>query len=158
MALISFLLGPPSGKGDLILFTIGYHDLIDTFSAVIGVNPQNGKREERACTFEGSQDRLLAPVQEGQAFRPASCYVGERQGIQVTALDVCATMGHQVRFQEAGSRLLPLLEGADRDLLLEQRSGSRRGEAPLASFALGTRASDPLWLRSWRAVGSGTPR
>ena len=97
-ALISFLIGPPSGKGDLFLFTIGYHDLIDELSAVIGINPQNGKREELACPLEGSQHRLLAPMQEGEAFRPAGCYVGERQGIQVTALDVCATMGHKVRF------------------------------------------------------------
>ena len=29
-------------------------------------------------------------------------------------------------------------EGADRDLLLEQGAGSRRGEAALTSFALGT--------------------
>jgi hypothetical protein len=47
-------------------------------------------------------------------------------------------VGHQVRFQKAGSGLLPLLEGADRDLLLEQGSGSRRGEASRTSFALGT--------------------
>jgi len=39
---------------------------------------------------------------------------------------------------QAGLGLLPLLERADRNLLLEQGSGSRRGEAALASFALGT--------------------
>ena len=136
--LISFQIRPSSREGDLFLFTIGDHDLIDELSAVIGINPQNRKREQRACALEGSQHRLLAPMQEGKAFRPAGGYVGERQRVQVTSLDVGATMGHQVRFQKARSGLLPLLEGADRDLLLEQRSRSRRGEAALATFALGT--------------------
>jgi hypothetical protein len=142
----------------VFLFTIGDHCLVDEFSTVIGINSQNGKWEERACALEGSQHRLLAPMHERQAFRPAGCYVRERQGIQVSTVDVCATMSHQVRFQKAGSGLMPPLERADQDLLLEQSFGSRRGEAPLTSFALGTRASDPLWLRSLRAVGSDTPR
>jgi hypothetical protein len=47
-------------------------------------------------------------------------------------------MSYQVRLQKARSGLLPLLEGADRDLLLELGSGSRRGEAALTSFVLGT--------------------
>jgi hypothetical protein len=45
-------------------------------------------------------------------------------------------MSHEICFHKAGSGLLPLLEGADRDLLLEQRSRSRGGEAALTLFAL----------------------
>jgi hypothetical protein len=82
------------------------------------------------------------PVQEGQALRPPGSYVSERQGVQVAARDVCSTMGHQICFQKAGSGLIPLLEGADGDLLLEQRSRSRGGEAT---------------LRSWKAVACGIP-
>src|SRR5258708_24991212 len=77
-------------------------------------------------------------MQEGKTFGPSRGYIGERQRVQVAALDICATMGHQIRFQEARSGFIPLLKGANRDLLLEQRSRSRRGEAALASFALGT--------------------
>src|SRR5205085_3597004 len=135
-ALISFLIGSPTGKGDLFLFTIGDQDPIDELYAVIGINPQQGKREELPCALKGSYDRLLAAMQEGQAFRPASCYISEGQRVQVASLDICATVGHQVCFQKAGSGLLPLLEGADGNLLLEQRSRSRRGEAMLTSFAL----------------------
>jgi hypothetical protein len=47
-------------------------------------------------------------------------------------------MGHQICFQKAGLRLIPLLEGADRDLLFEQRSRSRRGNTALSQFALRT--------------------
>ena len=79
---------------------------------------------------------LLLSVQEGQALRPPGGNIGERQGVQVAALDIGATMSHQVCFQKAGSGLIPLLEGADRNLLLEQGSRSRGGKAMLTSFAL----------------------
>jgi len=77
-------------------------------------------------------------MHEGQAFRPAGSYVRESRGIQVATLDLCATMGHQIHLQKARSSLLPLLEGADGNLLLQQRSDSSRGEATLTSFTLET--------------------
>jgi hypothetical protein len=77
-------------------------------------------------------------MQEGKAFCPACGHIGERQGIQETALSVFTTVGHQVRFQKAGTGLIPRLERTDRNLLLQERSGSRCGEAALASFALRT--------------------
>jgi hypothetical protein len=88
--------------------------------------------------LERCQHRFLTPVQQGKALRPTSGYIGERQRVQIASLDVGATMGHQVCFQEAGLGLIPLLESAYRDLLLEQRSCSRRGGTALTSFALGT--------------------
>jgi hypothetical protein len=53
IALISFLVRPPSRKGDVFLLTIRYHYLIDELSAIIGIDPQNWKREERLCALEG---------------------------------------------------------------------------------------------------------
>jgi len=47
-------------------------------------------------------------------------------------------MGHEIRFQKAGSGLIPLLECTDRNLLLQQRSRSCGGEAALTQFALRT--------------------
>ena len=87
-------------------------------------------------SLDGGLQRLLAPMQEGKAFGPFSRHIGERQRVQVASLDSGATMGHQIRFQKAGSGLIPLLEGAYRDLLLEQRTGSRGGETTLTQFAL----------------------
>ena len=76
-ALISFLIGSASGKGDLLLFTIRDHDLIDELSTVIGINPQNRKREQGACALESSQHRLLAAAAPGLYYRrqlqPAVC-------------------------------------------------------------------------------------
>jgi hypothetical protein len=37
--LLSLLIGPPAREGDLFLFSIGDHNLIDEFSAVVGINP-----------------------------------------------------------------------------------------------------------------------
>jgi hypothetical protein len=122
----------------VFLFAIGDQHFIDELAAVIGIDPQNRKREERACASEGRQDRLLAPMQERQAFRPSGGHIGERQRVDIPSLDVGATMSHEISFQKAGSGLLPLPEGADRDLLLEQRSRSRGGEAALTHLSLGT--------------------
>jgi hypothetical protein len=58
-------------------------------------------------------------------------------------------MSYQIRFLKAGSDLLPLLECSDRNLLLEQRSCSRRGEAAHPQFALGTQEA----IRCGRAHG-----
>jgi hypothetical protein len=121
----------------LFLFTIGDYYVIDELSTVIGINPQNWKGEERT-RWRGARTASWLRSKRGRhSVQPVATSVSESR-IQVPALDVCATMGHQVHLQKAGSDLLPLLEGADRDLLLEQGSGSRRGEAALASFALGT--------------------
>ena len=48
-----------------------------------------------------------------------------------------ATMGRPFRLQKAGSGLLPLLEGADRNLLLEQGSSARCGEAAQTTVGAG---------------------
>jgi hypothetical protein len=122
----------------VFLFAMGDQHFIDELPTVVGIDPQDRKGEERPRSLKGSEDRLLAPMQEGQAFRPPSRHIGERQGVQVAALDVGATMGHQVRFQKTGSGLLPLLECTDRNLLLEERSRSRGGKAALTQCALGT--------------------
>jgi len=137
-ALIVFQVRASPRERQVCLFAIADQHFIDELSSVVGIDSQNRKREERACALEGHQQRLLAAMHEGQTFRPAGCYVGERQREQVAVLDVGATMSYQVRFQKAGSSLLPLFKGADGDLLLEQGSCSRRGGTVLTSFALGT--------------------
>ncbi len=48
MGLIIFDPRAPTRKGQLVLFTIRDHVLIEELRAAIGVNAQEGKREERA--------------------------------------------------------------------------------------------------------------
>jgi hypothetical protein len=51
------------------------------------------------------------------------------QRVHMASFAVHAAMGHQIRFQKAGLGLLPLLDRADRNLVLQQRSRSCSGNA-----------------------------
>jgi NAD(P)H-binding len=107
-------------------------------------------------SLDGCQDQLLAPMQEGKAFCPACGHIGERQGIQETALSIFTTVGHQVRFQKAGTGLIPRLECTDRDLLLQERSGSALWRDRAGLLCAENAADDLLLLHSWKGVGYGT--
>ena len=120
------------------LLAIADHHFIDELSTVVGIHPQDRKREQCLRSLEGSQHRFLTPVQRGKTFRPSGCYIGERQCIQVATLALAATMSHQIRFQKAGLGRIPFLERADGNLLLQKRSRSCGGKAALTTFALGT--------------------
>ena len=117
--LIVFQVRASPCESNVRLLAVDDHCLVDELSAVIGIYPQNGKRKQQACLLESCQHRFLTAVQQGKTFRPPGCDVGERQRVQVASLGVCPTMGHQVCFQKAGSGLIPLLEGADGNLLLK---------------------------------------
>jgi hypothetical protein len=77
-------------------------------------------------------------MQKGQAFGPSRGYIGERQRVQVASLDIGATMGNQVCFHKTGLGPSPLLERADGNLLLEQRSRPCGGDATLTQCTLRT--------------------
>ena len=62
-------------------------------------------------------------------------------------------MGYQVRFQKTRSGLIPLLEGADGDLLLEQGADLRCGKAALSQLVLGSQEA----IRCRRAHGKQLP-
>ena len=154
--LIVFQRGASPRECYLLLFAIGDQRLVEELSAIIGIDPQDRKGEERASSSDSCQHRFLTPVQQRKTFRPPGCDIGERQRVDVASLAIGATMGHQVRFQKAGLGFLPLLECTDGNLLLEQRSRSRGGKAVLTQFALRT-AGDPLLPHSWQAAACGTP-
>ncbi len=111
----------------------------DHSRTVIGINQEERERQERACTLEGCQHRHLSPVEERQTFRPPGCDVGERKPC-TGSLPRCPAHNGRARpdGSQTGAGLLPGLERADRGLLLEQRSGSRGGEAAQLQFALRT--------------------
>jgi hypothetical protein len=80
--LIVFQIGASPRERDVRLLAIGDHCLVDEFSPVIGIDPQNGKGEQQAGLLESCQHRFLTAVQEGQALRPPSSYISERQRVQ----------------------------------------------------------------------------
>lgn len=88
---------------------------------------------------------LVTLVGQGLSLIPLIHWLGvpadgtqEQERELVAALLISATMGHQIRFQKAGSGLLPHLEGADGNLLLEQGCGSCAGNTTLSQYALRT--------------------
>ena len=54
-------------------------------------------------------------------------------------------MGDQIRFHESWFRFVPILKGADRDLLFEQ--GSRTGRGNALSLLLAVRLQKPISRR-----------
>ncbi len=127
IALIIFQKRASPCERHLFLCTIGDQLFVDKLPTIIGIYPQDRKGEERSCALNGCQNRLLTAIREEKTFRPPSGHIGERQRVHIASFDVHAAMGHQIRFQKAGLDLIPLLERADRNLLLQQRSRYRVG-------------------------------
>ncbi len=100
--------------------------------------PENGERKERSCALDGRQNRLPTAVQKREAFGPSRRNVREGQRIQITSLGLYTAMGHQIRFEKSGLRLLPILERADQDLVFQQGSRSCGGDAARTRFSLRT--------------------
>src|SRR5260370_5464247 len=98
--------------------------------------PRIGKGKSVRARWRAARTASWLRCKRGRhSVHPVATSVSESR-VQVAALDICATMGHQIRFQEARSGFIPLLKGANRDLLLEQRSRSSGGEARTIQFAL----------------------
>ncbi len=61
----------------MFLFTIGDDYFIDELPTIVGINPEDRKRKERACTLDGCQNCLLTAIEGRKAFCPASRYICE---------------------------------------------------------------------------------
>ena len=110
MALIVLDRWAPARKGEVFLLTIGDQLLIEELRAAIGVNAQQGKREERAGLLERGQHRVGALLQQRDALGPAGGEIGQRQGVEKPPIEMVPTMGHQIHFHKARAILLPLRE------------------------------------------------
>lgn len=74
---------------------------------------------------------LLALAPDGVKFDPQRGDIDGAEGAEVEALGATAAVGDQIDLAEAGARIVPLGEGADRDLLAEPCAGTRaRGGSP----------------------------
>ena len=49
-----------------------------------------------ACLLQSGKNFLGAAMEQGKAFGPAGCNIGEGQSIEITSLSMGATMGHQI--------------------------------------------------------------
>src|SRR5947209_5939392 len=85
-ALIPFLIGTSSRKGNLLTHTIGSDFFIDKLPTIIGIEAQDRKREERSGTLESCQHGLSPTVEQGKTFCPASGNIGQCDRVQATTL------------------------------------------------------------------------
>lgn len=90
---------------------------------MISVLTEPRKWEQGSCPLKGSQHDFRTPIEQGKAFRPSGGNVSERQGVEIAAKHIAATMCHEIGFQKAWLIIVPLRKGADGDLMLEQGSG-----------------------------------
>src|SRR5439155_16242669 len=103
------------------------HVFIDKLSSVIRIDPQNGKRKERAGALQGREHLLSSTVEQRETFRPPSGHIREGQRIKEVSFKVRTAMGYQVDFQKTRFGLIPVLKGTNGDVLFQQRSSFRRG-------------------------------
>src|ERR1019366_1202834 len=109
--------------------------LIDEFAPIIRIHSQDWKRKARSRLLQRRDGGLCALGAQGQAFGPASRNIGEGQRGEIASIKVRPTMNDHIRFQKTGLPLIPLLEGANGDLLLEQGSGAGRRKTTLTMHA-----------------------
>src|SRR5438874_2175922 len=106
-ALVPLLIGASSREGDLLTHTIRGHLFIDKLPSIIGIEAQDGKRKKCPGTLKGGQNRLSSTVEQRQTFRPPGGDIGQRNGVEATALQSPTTMGDQIDLQEAWLGLVP---------------------------------------------------
>ena len=120
-------------EGQVLLLTIGYHQVIDELCTIIRINAKQRKWEEAPCTLYRGENRFLALIEQGKTFSPTRCDIGHGQGIQEASRKTCPTlhptMGNQVSLHKAGLGPIPLLESANGNLLFEQGTSPCRGDA-----------------------------
>jgi len=76
----------------VFLLTVGRQFHIDELSSIVGVNAQDGKREQVPCSFQCDNDGILTAIEQGKAFGPSGGDIRERERVQVGSLCLCATM------------------------------------------------------------------
>src|SRR5450755_218631 len=136
-ALVPFLIWASSREGDLLTHTIGSHFFVDKLSTIVGIDSQDGKRKACPGTLESGQNRLRPTVEQGETFRPPGGDIGQRDGVEAATLQSSPTVDNQIHLQEAWCGLIPLGEGADRDLLFQQGASLGGRKAMGVGVAMG---------------------
>jgi len=103
-----------------------YDGLVQKHAVVVSVEAQQREWQHLADLAEhGSQQRLLAH-QHRRTLRPARRDVRHRQRLDEAAPGRRSDVCNQIRFHEAGRRIVPALEGSHRDASPERGRSSPR--------------------------------
>jgi len=106
--------------------------------AVVGVQPEQGHRQQGAQTIETLDDGVLAAMQECQALGPAGGDIGQHERLQEGTLRPRAAVHDKVGLEEPRLDVIPTGEGADGHLLLDEQPTPRgRDAVRRVPFAIG---------------------
>src|SRR5216683_1561429 len=77
VALVITSLWTATRKGDLLLLTVSHQFHVNELGSIVGIDAQDGKREQLPGALEGSDDRILTAMEQGQAFCPSCSNIGQ---------------------------------------------------------------------------------
>ncbi len=94
--------------------------MVDELLAVVGVEPQHREGNQPAGRLDGFNNNVLLAKEQRQTFGPTRFDIGHRQGVEIAAGIDSATVSHEIGFEESRFEVVPVREGAYRDLMFEQ--------------------------------------
>src|SRR3990170_8067418 len=97
--------------------------VVDEFRAVVRIDTPQRKRQASADVYQRFEDPDLGLVDDRLGLGPSTGYVGYIEGLAEVPTGFAAIVPHQVDLHESRLGLVPLGEGANRNLVLEQRPG-----------------------------------
>lgn len=105
--------------------------MVDELPTIIRIEAEHGHGKQRADSGNRPADRPFTPIGECDAFRPLGGDVGEHERVHAAqrapvAARALPAMPDEVDFEETGPVVLPVGVGADRDLMLQERTGLGR--------------------------------
>jgi hypothetical protein len=122
MGVVILLIGPGAGELDAVSSTERHQMPVDELAAIVRIQSAQGKRQLLGDRGERLEDAVLTFTHDRLPLDPAGVNVHGIQGMQKLPGGRCAGMGHQIDFQIAGARDVPVIR-LDGDQMLEQGAG-----------------------------------
>jgi hypothetical protein len=121
-AVVVFLVGSATGKGDVMGIASGQEGTVDKFRAVVAVDAEEGEGESGMDVREGLQDPFLGFIEEGAEFDPAGRDVGGVQGqTKLPGIPFAAVMD-RIDLEKPRFSLVPGVMGTDGDMFFQEFS------------------------------------
>ena len=130
MGVVFVVVGAAAGELDGLFFLgeVTVEVVVEEFASVIGVEVEQGEREELFDMADLLDDAGFAFAPDGSLFGPAGGDIDDIEGISEHAGEGIAAVGDGVSFEESGAGFIPLV-GLDGDLVSQEGAGFGSGAA-----------------------------
>jgi hypothetical protein len=126
VGIVVLLVGSATGEGNRFTSTEFQQGVVDEFGPVVGIPAQEGKRESLTHMADTSENAVSTLSPNGLELHPGRANVHCAQRGQIEARRRVAAMSDEIALEKSRSGVVPVGEGSNGDLALEQGSGSRR--------------------------------